>query len=136
MSAAAQAKPAFDTRGHFLEGARTAQATLPEATGGLAGLRAAGLSALETARWPTPKTESWKYSRLTKLLAPAFLTPVQGDDIAPEDDGLGEALGAERLPFFGGRLLSPPPLPEGLTLTALSASSASVLRKRWMPSEP
>ena len=126
MSAAAQVKPVFDARAHFLEGARAAQATLPEAAGGLADLRAAGLSALETASWPTPKTESWKYSRLTKLLSPAFLTPVPGDEIAPEDDGLGEALGAVRLPFFGGRLVSSPTLPEGVILTALSASSAMV----------
>ena len=75
MSAAAQAKAVFDARAHFLEGARAAQAALPEASGGLAALRAAGLAALETASWPTPKTESWKYSRLTKLLEPAFLVP-------------------------------------------------------------
>ena len=46
MSAAAQAKLVFDARAHFLEGAQAAQATLPEATGGLAELRAAGHSAL------------------------------------------------------------------------------------------
>ena len=123
MSAAATAKPAFDARAHFLEGARAAQAALPEATGGLAALRAAGLSALETATWPTPKTESWKYSRLTKLLAPAFLTQVAEPGHAPEDDGLAAALGALRLPFFGGRLTTAPMLPDGVTLTALSAQS-------------
>ena len=126
MSAAAQAKAVFDARAHFLEGARAAQAALPEATGGLAALRAAGLSALETATWPTSKTESWKYSRLTKLLAPAFLAPVPDDAAPPEDDGLNDALGAVRLPFFGGRVAPQSALPEGVTLTALSASSATV----------
>ena len=124
MSAAAQAKPVFDARAHFLEGARAAQAALPEGTGGLTELRAAGLAALETATWPTPKTESWKYSRLTKLLAPALLAPAAFEEAAVEDDGLAAALGAVHLPFFGGRLVSSPALPEGVTLTALSASSA------------
>ena len=124
MSAAAHAKPVFDARAHFLEGARAAQAALPKATGSLAALRAAGLAALETVTWPTPKTESWKYSRLTKLLAPAVLVPVEFNEDAPEDDGLAAALGAMRLPFMGGRLASAPALPAGVTLTALSASSA------------
>ena len=121
MSAAAKAKPAFDVRAHFLEGARAAQAALPEAKFGLAILRAAGLAALETATWPTAKTESWKYSRLTKLLDPAFLS-------APAD-ALGESpatlpeesLGACVLSAAGGQVVPQSALPDGVTLQALSA---------------
>ena len=121
MSAAAQAKPVFDARAHFLEGARAAQAALPEATGGLSALRAAGFAALETATWPTPKTESWKYSRLTKLLDPAFISApaaaLGGSPAAlPE-----ESLGACVLSAAGGQVVPQSALPGGVTLQALSA---------------
>jgi Fe-S cluster assembly protein SufD len=121
MSAAAQAKPVFDARAHFLEGARAAQAALPEATGGLAALRAAGLAALETATWPTAKTESWKYSRLTKLLDAAFISASAGalggiPAALPE-----ESLGACVLSAVVGLVVPQSALPDGVTLQALSA---------------
>lgn len=100
MSAAAR-KSAPDLSAHFLAGAQDAQAQLPAAEGALALLRAAGLSALATATWPTPKTESWKYSRLTKLLEPAFLVP----PAAPPES-------------------FPAVLPEGVTLRPLSRLDA------------
>ena len=121
MSAAAKAKPVFDARAHFLEGAGLAQAALPEATGGLAELRAAGLSALETATWPAPKTESWKYSRLTKLLDPAFLS-APADALGESPAALPEeGLGACVLSAAGGLVAPQSALPEGVTLQALSA---------------
>lgn len=121
MSAAAQAKPAFDARAHFLEGARAAQATLPKATGGLAALRAAGLSALETATWPTAKTESWKYSRLTKLLDPAFLSASSDAPSETPATLLEESFGACVLKAAGGLVALQSALPEGVTLKAVSA---------------
>jgi len=101
MSAAAKPPPAIDARAHFLGGAQSAQGQLPVAVGALATLRAAGLSALETAAWPTAKTESWKYSRLTKLLEPAFLAPT-----------------ARATELFSGAL------PDGVTLRPLSQLDA------------
>ena len=121
MSAAAQAKGVFDARAHFLEGARLAQAALPAATDGLAELSAAGLAALETATWPTAKTESWKYSRLTKLLDPAFLS-APADALGESPAALPEeSLGACVLSTAGGLVVPQSALPGGVTLQALSA---------------
>ena len=120
MSAAAKAKAAFDARAHFLEGARAAQGALREAKGGLAALRAAGLAALETATWPTPKTESWKYSRLTNLLDPAFIS-APADALGETPAALPEeSLGACVLSAAGGRVVPQSALPTGVTLQALS----------------
>ena len=124
MSAAAQATPVFDARAHFLEGARAARAALPEATGGLAALRAAGLSALETATWPTPKTERWKYSRLTKLLDPAFVS-APGDALGETSAALpADTFGACVLRAASGLVVPQSALPEGVTLQAVSALKA------------
>jgi len=123
MSAAAKANPA-DVHGHFLAAAQEAQGTLPAAKGGLAALRAAGLAALETAAWPTAKTERWKYSRLTKLLDPAFVT-ASADALGalsaaqPED-----TFGACVLRAAGGLVVPQSALPEGVTLKAASALEA------------
>jgi Fe-S cluster assembly protein SufD len=100
MSAVARSS-APDFGAHFLTGGQNAQAQLPAAGGALAQLRAAGLAALETASWPTAKTESWKYSRLTKLLEPAFIAPTA----------------ASSAPFSSA-------LPEGVTLRPLSRLDA------------
>jgi Fe-S cluster assembly protein SufD len=119
MSVAAKANPA-DVHGHFLAAAQEAQGTLPAAKGGLAALRAAGLAALETAAWPTAKTERWKYSRLTKLLDPAFVTAppdasVEVPAVLPE-----ETFGAFVLRAAGGLVAPQGALPDGVTLQAVS----------------
>ena len=120
MSAAAKAAT-LDVHGHFLAAAQEAQRILPAAKGGLAALRAGGLKALETATWPTAKTERWKYSRLTKLLDPAF--------VLASADALGEPRAAQPEDTFGACVLSAAgglvgplsALPEGVTLQAVSA---------------
>lgn len=123
MSAAAKAT-ALDVHGHFLAAAQEAQGTLPAATGGLAALRTGGLAALENAAWPTAKTESWKYSRLTKLLDPAFVTASVGaigelPAALPED-----TLGACVLRAAGGLVVPQYALPDGVTLEVVSALEA------------
>jgi Fe-S cluster assembly protein SufD len=120
MSAAAKAN-AMDVHGFFLAAAQGAERILPAAKGGLAALRAGGLAALETAAWPTVKTERWKYSRLTKLLDPAFLTAtvdasVESHAALPED-----TLGACVLSAGCGRVVPQGALPDGVTLQTVSA---------------
>ena len=123
MSAAAKAT-ALDVHGHFLAAAQEAQETLPVATGGLAALRAAGLAALETAAWPTAKTERWKYSRLTKLLDPAFVS-ASADGLGGSPPALPEdTFGACVLCASSGRVVPESALPEGVTLQAVSALQA------------
>ena len=107
--------------GHFLAAAQEAQGTLPAAKGGLAALRAAGLKALETASWPTAKTERWKYSRLTKLLDPAFVSAsadALGETPAAQPE---ETSGACVLSAVGGLVVPQSALPGGVTLQAVSA---------------
>jgi len=120
MSAAAKAT-ALDVHGHFLAAAQEAQGALPAAQGGLAALRAAGLATLESAVWPTAKTERWKYSRLSKLLGPAFVSAsldasVETPARLPED-----TFGACVLSAAGGLVAPLSALPEGVTLQAVSA---------------
>ena len=120
MSAAAKANPA-DVHGHFFAAAQEAQETLPAAKGGLAALRAAGLKVLETAAWPTAKTERWKYSRLSKLLDPAFVS-IPGDALGEVPAALPEdTFGACVLRAAGGLVAPQGALPEGVTLQAVSA---------------
>ena len=123
MSAAAKAT-ALDAHGHFLAAAQEAQEALPPATGGLAALRAVGLKSLEMASWPTVKTESWKYSRLTKLLDPAFVT-APGDALGGSPPALPEdTFGACVLRAAVGLVVPESALPEGVTLQAVSALEA------------
>ena len=120
MSAAAKAT-ALDVHGHFLAAAQEAQGTLPAAKSGLAALRAAGLAALETASWPTAKTERWKYSRLTKLLAPAFVS-APGDALGETSAELPEeTFGACVLRAAVGLVAPQSALPGGVTLKVVSA---------------
>ena len=120
MSAAAKAT-SLDVHGHFLAAAQEAQGILPAAKGGLAALRAEGLAALETAAWPTAKTERWKYSRLTKLLDPAFVS-ASADAVGEPSAALPEdTFGACVLSAAGGQVVPQSALPEGVTLQAVSA---------------
>jgi len=123
MSAAAKAT-ALDVHGHFLAAAQEAQRILPAAKGGLAALRAAGLTALETAAWPTAKTERWKYSRLSKLLDPSFVSP-SADAVGEPPAALSEeTFGTCVLSAAGGQVVLQEALPEGVTLQAVSALEA------------
>lgn len=120
MSAAAKTNPA-DVHDHFLTAAQEAQGALPAARGGLAALRAAGLAVLESAVWPTAKTERWKYSRLTKLLDPAFVS-APGDASVETLAGLPEeTFDACVLSAAGGFVVPQDALPDGVTLQAVSA---------------
>ena len=114
----------MDVHGHFLAAAQEAQGILPVAKGGLAALRDAGLAALESAVWPTAKTERWKYSRLAKLLDPAFVS-APGDALGETPEGLSEdSFGACVLSAAGGQVVPQEALPEGVTLEAVSALEA------------
>ena len=119
MSAAAKANPA-DVHGHFLAAAQEAQGILPAARGGLAALRAEGLMALKSATWPTAKTERWKYSRLSKLLDPAFVS-APGDALGEAPAALPEeTFGACVLRATGGLVVPQDALPDGVTIQAVS----------------
>ena len=123
MSAAAKAT-VLDVHGHFLAAAQEAQANLPTAKGGLAALRTAGLATLETAAWPSAKTERWKYSRLTKLLDPAFVSAPAEASVEIPAAQPEEIFGACVLRAAGGRVVLQEALPGGVTLQAVSALEA------------
>ena len=83
MSAAAKANPAGRARPlpQLPPRKRRETCRLRRAASPPFGLRAS--LPLKHAAWPTAKTERWKYSRLSKLLDPAFVTA--------SADALGEA---------------------------------------------
>lgn len=106
--------------------ARRRIAELPQTTGLLQELRAAGAAAFAASELPTAKTESWKYSRIGPLLEAGLL-----DRAAPGVARIEAVPGldAQRLVILDGvpQPLSGGPLPAGLSVTPFSLLSGSPL---------
>jgi Fe-S cluster assembly protein SufD len=104
--------------------ARRRIAELPQTTGLLQELRAAGAAAFAASELPTAKTESWKYSRIGPLLETGLL-----DRAAPGVARIEAVPGldAQRLVILDGVPQPVAGLDAGLTVAPLSALSGAEL---------
>ncbi len=90
--------------------------------------RQASLALLREAKWPTRKTEAWKYTSV-KMLADASFLP-QASDASVTVDAI-EGLNSIDLLFLDGKLLTAlTELPDGLTVNTLNEISES--EKGWV----
>ena len=106
----------FERRGSELPGA------------GLSGKRSRALEAFANGGFPTPRSESWKYTNLDRLARTDFdPIPAAADGSIPEDYCLA---GAYRIVIVNGRfapdLSTVGDLPAGVFLAPLSASIEDV----------
>ena len=100
--------------------ARRRIAALPAASGVVQQLRAVGAAAFAAAELPTPKTESWKYSRIGPLLEAGLL-----DRVAPGEARVVPSGGLDtcRLTIVDGLPGEiDPELPPGLSVSRFSAA--------------